>query len=177
MFETPHASTKLVSNIENCDPPWCSLHLWLVPYDLCELFESWEASGACPGSIFVDLFDPQKYAFLRHPIMVENLETVRKVAKQIFRDLSLLQLGPHWFLLWNYDVERKFLGQDFELCEIEWCQAHIFLQRLHGVNLEPAVDRQPGSPRGETRREGSACAPSAPCELFDASEVSGARSQ
>ena len=41
-------------------------------------------------------------------------------------------------------------------------------------NLEPAVDRQPGSPRDETRREGSACAPSAPCELFEAPEASGA---
>ena len=40
-----------------------------------------------------------------------------------------------------------------------------------GRNLELAVDRQPGSPQGETRRERSACAPFALCALFEASEA------
>ena len=34
-----------------------------------------------------------------------------------------------------------------------------FLRPLAYPDLDPAVDRQPGSPRGGTRREGSACAP------------------
>ena len=54
-----------------------------------------------------------------------------------------------------------------KLCRADFSKVKSIRRVASNSNLRPAVDRQPGSPREKTRREGSARSPSQPARLLE----------
>ena len=95
-FKTPGVLTKMVSSIEHCHRPWCSLHPWLVPNEFCALFGVWKALGSCPGEIFVAFFLAFNHMLFWDTPCDKHIETPQSCPKTIFEHAVGYQPVSSW---------------------------------------------------------------------------------